>query len=144
MNAAPLVCTLLSNFPPFTLRPSLHLPTFSRTFQSAKERGAVNLLLWQESAHQPNSAILCTRKELEIDPSLENGILPPLKWVLEWEKLWLCWNILFSFYKVQVHSTWLSPAQKIIYPKKKTVQKNTRTQRVHCSTIYNSQDMEAT
>ena len=44
---------------------------------------------------------------------------PSFKGVLEWEKLWLCWNILFSFYKVQVHSIWLSPAQKIIYPKKK-------------------------
>jgi len=75
MNAAPLVCTLLSNFPPFTLRPSLHPPIFSRTFQSAEERGAVNLLLSQESAHQPNSAILCTRKELEIDPSFKLSLL---------------------------------------------------------------------
>lgn len=52
-------------------------------------------------------------------------------------------NILFSFYKVQVHSTWLSPAQKSIYPKKKTVQKNTCTP-MHSLQHYNSQDMEAT
>ena len=140
MNAAPLVCTLLSNFPPFTLRPSLHLPTFSRTFQSAEERGTVNLLLSQESAHQPNSAILCTRKALKIDPSLENGILPPLKGYWS-EKNYDCAGIsyfLFTKFKSIVFDYLLH--KKSYIPRKRIHP----PQRVHCSTIYNSQDMEAT